>query len=259
LGGFTGSSVRAVEGYSYGTLFGFAWLRDSTKPGAPLLLDQYGRPQPAGSEIAFKSAIPDWTLGFRPQISVAGFTLAALLDIRQGGYMWNGTRAAMNYFGTSGESGNRENLNGTIGGVTFVNNVAQGVLANGQPNTIVIGTGLSAGTHGPLASRGQAFFGTSGFYNNFSATLTEPFIETTSWIRLREVTLSYRFPKAVTDALVVTRSIEVFATGRNLWLSTPYTGVDPETSLTGATNAQGLDYFNFPNTRTYSFGIKVGF
>jgi TonB-linked SusC/RagA family outer membrane protein len=259
LGGFTGSSVRAVEGRPYGTLFGFPWLRDSTRPGNPLLLDQFGRPQPSGQEIAFGSAIPDWTLGFRPQISIAGFTIAALLDIRQGGFMWNGTRAAMNFFGTSGESQNRENLNGTIGGVEFVNNVAQGVLANGQPNTLPIGTGLAAGTYGPLSSRGQAFFGPAGFYNNFSATLTEPFIESTSWIRLREVTLSYRFPKAVTDALTITRSIELFASGRNLWLSTAYTGVDPETSLTGATNAQGLDYFNFPNTRTYTFGIKIGF
>jgi TonB-linked SusC/RagA family outer membrane protein len=259
LGGFTGSSVRAVAERPYGTIFGFPWLRDSTKPGAPLLLDAAGRPQPGTQEIAFGSAIPDWILGFRPQISVAGFTLAALLDIRQGGFMWNGTRAAMNFFGTSAESQNRESLNGTIGGVTFVNNVAQGVNAAGQPNTVVIGTGLAAGVHGPNASRGQAFFGPSGFYNNFSATLTEPFIESTSWVRLREVTLSYRFPKAITDALVITRSLELFASGRNLWLSTAYTGVDPETSLTGGTNAQGLDYFNFPNTQTYTFGIKVGF
>jgi len=258
LGGFTGSSVRAVEGRPYGTIFGFPWRR--TADGSQLQLDQFGRPQPGGQEIAFGSAIPNWTAGFRPQISFAGFTLAALLDIRDGGVMWNGSRAAMNFFGTSAESAGRESLNGTIGGVTFVNNVAQGVLPNGQANTLVIGTGLPTATFNPAtASRGQAFFGPAGFYNNFSATLTEPFIESTSWIRLREVTLSYKFPKAVTDALTVTRSIELFASGRNLWLSTAYTGVDPETSLTGATNAQGLDYFNFPNTKTYTFGIKVGF
>jgi hypothetical protein len=73
------------------------------------------------------------------------------------------------------------------------------------------------------------------------------------------VTVSYRFPKEVVSALAITRSIEIFATGRNLWLSTAYRGVDPETSLGGAVNAQGLDYFNFPNTRTYTFGIKIGF
>ena len=47
--------------------------------------------------------------------------------------------------------------------------------------------------------------------------------------------------------------------GRNLWLSTPYTGVDPETNLSGATNSQGADYFNMPNTRGYIFSLKANF
>ncbi len=255
VGGFTGGSVRAVEGLPYGSIFGLPWLRDSTRPGNPLVIDRFGRPQPGGAEIAFGSAIPNWQLGFRPQISFAGITISALLDIRNGGKLWNGTRAALNFFGTSAESQNRDNLNGTIGGVNFVNNVAQGVTAAGEPNTVVIGTGLI----GANASRGQAFYGASGFYNNFNGSLIEPVIEDAGWVRLREVTVSYRFPKAVTDALTITRSIEIFASGRNLWLSTPYSGIDPETSLTGSSNAQGLDYFNFPNTRTLTFGIKLGF
>jgi TonB-linked SusC/RagA family outer membrane protein len=256
LGGFTGGSVRAVKDLPYGSIFGQPWLRDSTKPGNPIVIDVNGRPLNAPYEIAFGSAIPNWTLGFRPQISIAGFTVAALLDIRNGGTLWNGTRAALNYFGTSVESANRENLNGTYGGVTFVNNVAQGVNANGQQNTTVIGTGIL----GANASKGQAFFGTSGYYSNFNgSSLTEPFAEDAGWVRLREVTVSYRFPKEVVSALAITRSIELFATGRNLWLSTAYRGIDPETSLGGAVNAQGLDYFNFPNTRTYTFGIKIGF
>jgi hypothetical protein len=53
--------------------------------------------------------------------------------------------------------------------------------------------------------------------------------------------------------------MRVFATGRNLWLSTPYKGIDPETNLMGANNAQGLDYFNMPNTKSYVFGVKVDF
>jgi TonB-linked SusC/RagA family outer membrane protein len=255
LGGFTGGSVRAVEGLPYGSIFGLPWLRDSTKAGNPFIIDQFGRPQPGGAELAFGSAIPNWTLGFRPQISFAGFTVAALLDIRQGGVVWNGTRAALNFFGTSAESQNRDNLNGTIGGVTFVNNVAQGVTATGQTNTTPIGTGLIPAS----ASRGQAFYGASGFYNNFNGSLIEPVIEDASWVRLREVTVSYRFPKVVTDALLIVRSLELFATGRNLWLSTKYTGIDPETNLAGAVNGQGIDYFNFPNTSTYTFGVKVGF
>jgi hypothetical protein len=48
-------------------------------------------------------------------------------------------------------------------------------------------------------------------------------------------------------------------TGRNLWLSTKYTGVDPETSLQGASNAQGLDYFNMPSTKSYVMAFSLNF
>ena len=48
-------------------------------------------------------------------------------------------------------------------------------------------------------------------------------------------------------------------TGRNLWLSTPYEGVDPETSLEGTGNAQGFDYFNMPSTRSFTIGLNVRF
>ena len=48
-------------------------------------------------------------------------------------------------------------------------------------------------------------------------------------------------------------------TGRNLWLKTNNTGVDPETSLTGNGNAQGLEYFNMPGTKSWAFGLSVKF
>jgi hypothetical protein len=54
-------------------------------------------------------------------------------------------------------------------------------------------------------------------------------------------------------------SIEISVYGRNLWLSTDYSGIDPETSLTGATNAQGIDYFNMPNTKSYGIGLRMSF
>ncbi|MFW5708154.1 MAG: hypothetical protein ACOC12_09550, partial [Bacteroidota bacterium] len=85
---------------------------------------------------------------------------------------------------------------------------------------------------------------------------TSQFVEKTDWVRLREVTLSYRLSRSL---LARTRfqSAEIFITGRNLWLSTPYTGIDPETSLIGAGNGQGLDYFNMPGTSSYVVGLRV--
>jgi hypothetical protein len=47
--------------------------------------------------------------------------------------------------------------------------------------------------------------------------------------------------------------------GRNLWLKTNYSGVDPETSLTGASDAQGIDYFNNPGTKTFGVNLRINF
>ena len=51
--------------------------------------------------------------------------------------------------------------------------------------------------------------------------------------------------------------LTVGVSGRNIFLSTPYRGVDPETNLSGATNSQGADYFNMPNTMGVIFSLKA--
>jgi TonB-linked SusC/RagA family outer membrane protein len=255
LGGFTGGSIRAVTGVPYGSIFAVGWARD---PQGNIIVDAAGRPLPGSEEKAWGANIPDFILGFRPTISWKGITLTALLDWKQGGVMWNGTRAALNFFGTSEESVNRENINGTYGGVTFVNNVAQGVQQTG-PNTFVPNTtAIRVPGSTANASPGQAFWGNQGFYNNFNSGLGEPFVEDAGWVRLREISLSYNFRNVLPSDGII-KNLEVFATGRNLWLSTKYTGVDPETSLLGANNAQGLDYFNFPGVKSYIFGFRLGF
>lgn len=249
LGGFNGGSLRAVAGKPYGSIYGLGWLRNAQ---GQLIIDADGLPQTNAAESAWGSATPDFIMGIRPKLSWQGLSITALLDIKQGGFMWNGTRGALNYFGTGIETAARANLNGTYDGVTFINNVAQGVTADGKPNTTVI-------FKRPNGNYGQSFWGTDGYNNNFNSGMGESLSESTSWIRLREITVSYRLPKVVTEPLAIVKNIEVFFTGRNLWLSTSYRGVDPESSLLGANNAQGLDYFNNPGTKSYTFGLRVGF
>jgi hypothetical protein len=57
----------------------------------------------------------------------------------------------------------------------------------------------------------------------------------------------------------VLKAGQIYFSGRNLWIDTPYTGIDPETNLQGATNAQGMDYFNNPGTKTVLMGLKLTF
>ena len=51
-------------------------------------------------------------------------------------------------------------------------------------------------------------------------------------------------------------SLTFFANNPVLWTS--YKGVDPETSLAGPANGQGLDYFNNPSTKSYGIRLSIG-
>lgn len=245
VGGFLGSSIRAVAGNPYGSIFGFGFYRDAS--GA-MVIGEDGFPIMDPEEKGFGSAQPDWLLGIRNQFSFKGFTLSALLDIRQGGSMWNGTKGALYYFGTHEGT----EIRGTT--KVFEGNV---VTRDGNGDIVLDSEGhpVTSGSNTQevvLDENWLAFNNGNGFFGDN----TEDFIESTSWVRLREVTLSYQLPGSMVENTPFT-GVSIYVTGRNVFLSTPYTGIDPETSLVGSRNAQGMDYFNMPNTKSWGAGVRI--
>ena len=236
LGGFTGSSVRAVAGEAYGSIYGFGWMRDSL---SNLIIDgdstspTYGYPMLNPNERAFGNYNPDWLMGIRNTFTWKGISLSAQLDIRQGGVMWNGTRGALYTFGTAKGTEDRGTEKTFTGRNSVTDEIETFKVTPGE-NWYSLGEG-------------------GGFGGN-----TEDFIEDASWVRLRELTLSYAIPTSIMENTPFS-GLTVSFTGRNLWLSTKYTGVDPETSLQGASSAQGLDYFNMPSTKSYVFAFSLNF
>jgi outer membrane receptor protein involved in Fe transport len=245
------AQVQARPGFAYGSIFGLGYLR---APDGQLVLNAAGLPQLDPTQRDFGTNLPNWLGGVRPSIRWKGLTVSALLDLRGGGKLWNGTRGTMNQIGTAKETENR-NRAGTYDGVTIdANNVVQGVQAvrnaQGQvtsytPNTTAVAGGL-----------GQNFW--FSLNNNFLG-MTETLVEDISWVRLREVTVSYELPKSILEPLQIIQGAEVFFTGRNLWLSTAYKGIDPETSLYSTVGAGGIEYYNTPGIRTYLFGVRLNF
>lgn len=83
--------------------------------------------------------------------------------------------------------------------------------------------------------------------NNNEARSSEFFIEDGSYIKLKTLTLGYTFPKKVTEKMKID-NVRVYFQAQNLFTLTHYTGADPE----------GLGY-TYPQPRTYTFGLSVGF
>ena len=244
LGGFTGSQIRAVAGEEYRTMYGYDWHR--TDDGTLIINDDpdspgYGYPMGVDTLSVLGKINPTWTMGIANTFSFYNFQVYFLIDWRQGNNMWNGTKGALYYFGAHADNANRED-----------DYVFEGVGGHFQPETgdKVIGDQndvvVQLDQNWRQNLEGSGFTGPSVDY-----------VEDAGWIRLRDVTVSYSFNQLLKDSFV--DNLELYVTLRNMWLSTSYTGIDPETSLLGASNAQGIDYFNMPGLKTYMVGLRFSF
>src|SRR6185295_14839455 len=110
LGGFEGSAIYAVTGEQYGTIYGGRWLRDPATNEIIIddgTLGQEGYPVQDAQVGVIGDVNPDWIAGVNTTLSWKGLSVYALLDIRQGGDIWNGTWGALTLFGRTAETGDK--------------------------------------------------------------------------------------------------------------------------------------------------------
>ncbi|MGD0341336.1 MAG: SusC/RagA family TonB-linked outer membrane protein [Bacteroidales bacterium] len=266
LGGFNDPQIRAVAGQPYRSIYGIKLLRDPVS-GKLIINDDaslddpnvygpgvYGYPM-ASTEVGNMGTVqPDWTMGITNTFSFKGFSLTGLIDIKHGGKMWNGTNGAMVYFGTSVQTLNRDISYVHSGLLGHLNSSGEIVHFAADGKTELPGPG-AVNTISRPDDENYCYW--NGIGSGFIGP-SEPFIESIQFVRLREITFSYAVNAKMLKNTPI-KNLDVYVTGRNLWIKTPYSGIDPETSLLGASNGQGLDYFNMPGTNAMTFGLRIGF
>ncbi|HVH11400.1 MAG TPA: SusC/RagA family TonB-linked outer membrane protein, partial [Longimicrobium sp.] len=115
----------------------------------------------------------------------------------------------------------------------------------------------SAPTAGDEA-RGDTVAGTYS-RNSERNVLYEEFIEDGSFIKLREISMAYRFDAPWVRRLG-TRDLGVRVAARNLYTWTDYSGIDPEVNVFAAsTVARGVDFATTPIPRTFVVGFDFNF
>jgi TonB-linked SusC/RagA family outer membrane protein len=82
-------------------------------------------------------------------------------------------------------------------------------------------------------------------------------VEDGSFIRGKNLLLGYNFPEAVLKRLHVNR-LRIYASAQNFFLSTKYSGNDPEVSTYGDAFAQGQTFFDYPKPTVYMLGVNLG-
>ncbi len=219
LGGFVEPQIRAQAGCNYPNIYGNAFKRDEA--GNLVLLN--GLPQASGAMQDLGNCSPDFTTGFTLGGRYKRVSISTTWSWQQGGKMYHGTNMTMNYFGAT-----KESLPYHEG-----NMVAEGIdEATGEKNTVEVSK--------------------QDYWMSYH-DVTESGIYNTSFLKLRDLTLTYQLPKFCGIDL----SVYGFARNILLWAELP--NFDPESSQ-GNNNMSGyFERFSVPNTSSFGGGLTATF
>jgi TonB-linked SusC/RagA family outer membrane protein len=231
---FNNVQVVAVPGKQF-QLFTSTWLTDSAS-GRPIINPANGLRQPGPVETR-GSVMPNFTMGFVNNISYKNFTLSATIDWRSGGSLYSSTVAGLQTSGASAETAvNREG--------TFIDKY--GVLVNAD---------------GTVRDNDIPARSSQTFWNSLApAGSSDAFIYDASFIKLREMGISYNFPASMLGSSFI-RGLQIGVEGRNLALlysKVPH--IDPEATLFGAgADGFGVERNTVPSTRSIGFNVRLTF
>ncbi len=226
-----GESIGSFRGYKVAGIFqtqdeinAAPFQNSNTRPGDIRFVDINGDNKiTTDDQTILGNAIPKFFGGLTNNLSYKGFELNAFIQFVSGNKIYNNTRAFS------------EGMNSVFGQTV-------GVRDRWQPS--------KTSTTVP-----RAVFGDPA--NN--RRVSDRWVEDGSYLRLKNVVLSYGLPAAVTNRLHVS-TFRVFVQGQNLVTRTKYKGFDPEVSTFSTTNtAPGTDFLTFPQARTITFGLNLGF
>lgn len=243
-------TVNAEKGQPYGVIKGPGYKYLNGKR----VVDEDGYYVTSDEDVVLGDANPDWLMGVTNSFSYKGFSLSVLVDVQHGGDVFSQNhmfgRATGLYVETTGTNelgnpmrnaayvydadGNRVGPAENQGGVLL-----DGVTEDGEPNTV-------------RAEANQ--WGTLWAYSGRPMT---PNVFDASYVKLREVTLTYSIPQRILSATPF-RNASVSFVGRNLAiLADNIDHMDPEATQS-AGNIQGFSRGANPSTRTYGFTVKFG-
>jgi TonB-linked SusC/RagA family outer membrane protein len=263
IAGFQNGEVDAFAGKPFGQIYGSVYVRANTGvindksflKDALLINDDktdpgYGKPMVATQNAIIGDVNPKWVGSFSNNLTFKDISFGFQVDVRYKGDIWNGTRGALSYFGTSKETENR-------GSSTVFPGLAGHLNADG--NVVHFAADGTTELAGPGGANNVSTVLDQFYWQNIGSSFvgpSEPSVEEGTFIKLRQVSISYAFPKTVLKTRFNNLSLTFFA--NNIILYTKYKGVDPETSLAGPANGQGLDYFNNPGVKNYGIRLNLG-
>ena len=226
-GGFGDVIVEARKGEPYGAIRGYKYERDESGK----ILTDGGYPLREGSLSVLGNIQPKWTGGWANQFSLGPVSLNTLLDVRHGGSLYSVTNMFGEYAGV---------LASTMRGreVDF-----------DDPGVLVEGTDVNTGQPNTTRITAEEYF--HGLF-----AYTEAYTYDASYVKLREMRLSYNLPATWASKFMGARAASIALIGRNLKMWTNVPNIDPEFAYSSR-NDQGIEVNMSPNPRSFGFNLRI--
>jgi len=233
LGGTSAVQVVVQKGEPLGSFYGAGLLTNAA--GQTVVDSGVGLPKQSTKPEVLGTYQPNWLGSIGTSFSYKGLKVSILFDGRDGGQFYSNT-AELQLFDGHDISTAYNNRN------PFV-----------APNSVYMG------------SDGQYHANTTkvGAFNYWYAASTIPSyaIINASFVKLREVSISYSIPAKVLAKSKAIKGVTVKAFASNVWLWTPKsnTFADPEVSSSGTGPVQGYEFYNIPSLRNFGGGFTIDF
>lgn len=246
LGGFTVPQTQLQAGKPYGVIVGNPLNRDSK---GNLLITSAGA---GAGQVTTNTAIvsvignpnPDWTAGLTNTLKYREVALSFLFDFRKGGDIISRNIRDVRFRGVASETGDRDR--------TYI---IKGVLRDPVNNPDGSARALIGGDNNPIQN--TIAINAQQYWTSLYNTQGESIVFDGSWIRLREISVSYSLPKKWLSKSPF-GAASIVLTGRNLWLYAPnYPHFDPEVNTQGVSNSQGFEFNTLPQTKTYGVVLRL--
>ncbi|MCD7936639.1 MAG: SusC/RagA family TonB-linked outer membrane protein [Tannerellaceae bacterium] len=246
--------IYASEGEAYGVIVGKKLQR--TEAGE--IIFENGLPTYEENVSVLGNGNYDFTLGFRNVFNYKNLSASVLVDMKFGADVYSMSMMQAHLKGTS-----KNTLEGREEWYASeqARLAANASVGDWQPTGGYLGQGVKLvvdenGNESYVPN--DVYVNPYNYWNSIHNNSPEPFIYNNSYIKLRELSFSYTFPKKWLLNTPV-ESVSLSAYGRNLFLLySKLKNIDPESSYNNG-NGQGFEYGSLPSRRTFGFGINVKF
>lgn len=234
-----GVTLNATKGEAYGTIRGSNFVYTDGQP----TVGTNGRYIISGtSNEVIGNPNPDWIGGINNSLKYKNWSLSWLIDVRKGGQLFSLDL----YYGMA------TGLYPETAGLNDLGNPSRNTIANGGG---IILPGVTEDGKANTIRVSNTNFGQYGYRYSPAAR----FIYDASFVKLRELLLTYSVPANIMSKLAPFKGIDFSLIGRNLWLihkNLPY--ADPEETISSG-NLQGYQGGAYPTVRTLAFNVKLNF